>query len=382
MRIGEQSEKFDLVIFGAGIFGLYAALHFDRLGQKVALVDTEEDIWRKASAVNQARVHTGYHYPRSIKTARMALENRTRFLREHDYAINQRYSCYYAIDKRGSYTSADQFRRFCAKLDIPLSPAFRPDIFYHEMLEGLFLTEEYSFDPLLLRDRYVEQLRRSRVNCFFGYKCETATNAGAHWEIEASGKNQSRLTLRANKAINATYANINTLNDIFGFEHIGATHEISELVLLYSEQLRDIALTVMDGPFLSIMPFGNSGLHSLSSVLYTHKAFSADDYPRFDCQTFRADCTPEEIRDCSACRVRPASNRIKMMRQARLYVKDISAACVHGSIFTVKTKLKSALMDDGRPTDIKIYSESPLYCCIFSGKINSIYEIEEALSDA
>ena len=35
------------------------------------------------------------------------------------------------------------------------------------------------------------------------------------------------------------------------------------------DDLKNIGITVMDGPFFSIMPFGQTGLHSLTSVTFT-----------------------------------------------------------------------------------------------------------------
>ena len=35
------------------------------------------------------------------------------------------------------------------------------------------------------------------------------------------------------------------------------------------ERLKNTGITVMDGPFFSLMPFGQTGLHSLTSVTFT-----------------------------------------------------------------------------------------------------------------
>jgi hypothetical protein len=47
------------------------------------------------------------------------------------------------------------------------------------------------------------------------------------------------------------------------------------------------------------------------------------------------------------------------------------------SMYTIKSKLQSSYIDDGRPTEISKLNDNPAYYCLFAGKINSIYEIEK-----
>ena len=54
-------REIDRVVFGAGIFGLYAAIILGRRGLRVAIVDLEARPLSRASLVNQARIHMGYH---------------------------------------------------------------------------------------------------------------------------------------------------------------------------------------------------------------------------------------------------------------------------------------------------------------------------------
>ena len=62
-------ESFDFVIFGGGIFGLFAANLLGKKGLKVCLIELGDQVFSRASCINQARVHQGYHYPRSLSTA-------------------------------------------------------------------------------------------------------------------------------------------------------------------------------------------------------------------------------------------------------------------------------------------------------------------------
>jgi glycine/D-amino acid oxidase-like deaminating enzyme len=56
----------DAIVIGGGFYGCEIALELVRLGfEKVVLVEREPGLLRRASFVNQARIHNGYHYPRA-----------------------------------------------------------------------------------------------------------------------------------------------------------------------------------------------------------------------------------------------------------------------------------------------------------------------------
>jgi glycine/D-amino acid oxidase-like deaminating enzyme len=111
-------------VVGAGFFGVRLALLLARRGASVALVEREAGICARASWSNQARVHNGYHYPRSLSTANGAHRHYERFLREMAGCATEGSATHlYAIARDGSATSAAQFERFCRHLGLPLRPA-------------------------------------------------------------------------------------------------------------------------------------------------------------------------------------------------------------------------------------------------------------------
>ena len=160
---------------------------------------------------------------------------------------------------------------------------------------------------------------------------------------------------------------------------IDLMHEISEIALLTSPELQEIGLTVMDGPFGSLMPYGLSGLLSLSSVIYTHHKVSYEKTPHFNCQAENLACTPDLTANCNDCPARPRSHYQKMVKQIRQYFSEDVQLNYFSSLFTIKSKLMANYIDDGRPTEISILNKKPGFYCIFAGKINSIYEIEKVV---
>ncbi len=62
--------NYDKIIIGAGIYGLYSALICAKQQEKILVLEYDEKPFMRATYINQARVHMGYHYPRSLSTAK------------------------------------------------------------------------------------------------------------------------------------------------------------------------------------------------------------------------------------------------------------------------------------------------------------------------
>ena len=84
-------ESFDFVVFGGGIFGLFAANLLGKKGLKVCLIELSNQVFSRASYINQARVHQGYHYPRSLSTAITSAKYFKRFSNDFSAAINKKF---------------------------------------------------------------------------------------------------------------------------------------------------------------------------------------------------------------------------------------------------------------------------------------------------
>ncbi len=348
-------------------------------GHKIALVEKEKELFKKASIVNQARLHGGYHYPRSVATARMSDDNKQRFTDEHKPFILFEFDKYYAVDKFGSLTDAAQFERFCEFIGIKCELIPNHPLFNYNRLEALYLTTEYTFDPILIGEFYKEKIKdEQNVDIFNFHKIKEAEKDTGNWKVTLENlENQTFKQLSVSAVINATYSGSNAVNRQFGVNDIQLMHEISEIAFITSPQVGNIGLTVMDGQFGSIMPYGKSGLLSLSSVAYTHHKVSYDNLPHFDCQAINKACTPDFTSICNFCAAKPRSNNQKMIGQMQQYYTDEVELNYLTSYFTIKSKLKANFIDDGRPTEISQLHKNPDFYCIFAGKINSIYEIEK-----
>ena len=151
--------KYDKIIIGAGLYGLYSALFCGQRGQKVLVLECDSTPFRRATYINQARVHQGYHYPRSISTAMKSAGYFERFNKDYDFCINREFEQIYATSSRYSWTNGDQFKKFCEAADIPCEELNPERYFKKGMCDGAFLTREYTYDAMILRDYFLDKLQ-------------------------------------------------------------------------------------------------------------------------------------------------------------------------------------------------------------------------------
>jgi len=371
----------DFTVIGGGIFGCYTAIYLAQKGASVVLIEKEKELFRKASVVNQARLHGGYHYPRSVATAMMSDENKERFTADHKDFINFSYKKYYAIDRFGSMTDNRQFERFCEYIDLKCEPIKEHPLFNFQRLEGLYQTTEYTFDPYLIGAYYKQIISENKnIQVCLHSEIKAVSKLNSNWNISIQNIDNQQITkVKSSAVINATYAGSNGINQLFLQSEIELQHEIAEMAFVSSPVLKDIGLTVMDGQFGSLMPYGKSGLHSLSSVSYTHHKVSQEANPSFDCQQINTACRPDFLADCNTCVAQPPTAFRKMSAQMQHYFSNKVEWQYYFSKYTIKSKLRTNHIDDGRPTEISKTSSNPDFYCIFAGKINSIYEIEKVI---
>lgn len=375
----QAAQHFDFAIIGGGIFGAYAALSLQKRGHRCALIEQDKQLFGKASVVNQARLHSGYHYPRSYETAAQAYHHRARFVTEHVNFISGRFDQFYGVDRYQSLVDAAQYENFCQRVGLHVDRHDAHPLFNFDRIEALYRTDEWSFDPYLIAEYYRAALADAGVAVMTSTQVLEASPMNNNWQLTLQLPCGGRQNWSAAGVINATYASLNAVQELFGLPQFHLNYELCEMVIVNAPPLARTGLTMMDGPFCSVMPFGLSGQLSISSVTYTPHMLSAGNKPQFPCQTLRADCTPDRLRICNHCEFAPHSQWRQMFAQAQQYLANDIKLQYQLSHFTVKAKLQSTALSDGRPTVIKRIQEKPAFYALFGGKISSIYEIDSEM---
>ncbi len=370
-------ERYDRVILGAGMYGLYGAGRLAEKGYRVLVIDVEKEPFSRGSYINQARLHNGYHYPRSYTTAFKSAGYFSRFMEDFGEAcVNTDFTQIYAIAREYSWTNSRQFEKFCANLHVRCERMLTEKYFNSSTVEAAYLTHEYSFDARLLSDCLSR--KAEALGCAFamGQPLKEIRRENREFLIVLGNGREIQTPF----ILNATYAGTNEIHRMMGYEMLPIKYELCEVILCHvSKQLENVGLTVMDGPFFSIMPFGRTGLHSITTVSRTPHLTCYDPLPSFPCQKQSETCRPEQADNCNRCPFRPQSAFKEMYQIARKYMReDITISYVE-SLFTLKPILKASEIDDSRPTIIRQYSQAPDFYTVFSGKINTMYDLDQIL---
>jgi glycine/D-amino acid oxidase-like deaminating enzyme len=372
-------KKYKHVIIGGGFFGTYLACLLRKKEGKnctILVVEREKELLKRASFNNQARVHQGYHYPRCLLTALRSRTNFERFVKEFKGCIYKDFEQYYAIGRKNSKVTAEQFRNFCKRIGAPLYPAPEnvKSLFDKNMVEEVFLVKEYAFDPDKLRGIMSANLKKMKIPIMLKTEASKVIVdekekrvIGVELEDRKTGK-KSRVT--AENVFVCTYSNINTLLAKSGIQKIPLKEEMTEMAVVEVPKIfRNKGITMMCGPFFSFMPFPPYGLHTLSHVTYTPHYYWNDAEEEMDNQKHYEDSV-KKIK----------TNFVRMVKDASRYVPKVSEFKYKSSIWEIKTILPRSEVDDGRPILFhKNTGGIKNLICILGGKLDNIYDLGDEL---
>lgn len=361
------SPDYDVAVIGGGFFGCSVALHLRRQYHKRAVVlELGDHLLGKASFANQARVHGGYHYPRSLLTGYRSQANYARFVAEFSGCIDAEFENYYAIGRNLSKVTAAQFRGFCARIGAPLEPAPANvrRLFDDNLIEDVFRVRECTFDAVKLRERMTEWLMECGVDIKFYSDVERIESVD-QTKLRVHFKNHGqRREIVVREAFNCTYSRLNTILARSALPLIPLKYELAELPLIeVPDWLRRRSVTVMCGPFFSIMPFPSRQIHSLSHVRYTpHCEWHTDDDASLD---------PLEI----VGRYPKKSNFVRMLNDARRYLPYLREVRYIDSLWETKAVLPLSEVDDSRPILCRLHHGLRNFHCIAGAKLDNIYDV-------
>jgi glycine/D-amino acid oxidase-like deaminating enzyme len=365
--VGRLRTHYDYVVIGGGFYGCCLALYLRSISARVLLVEAGERLMDRASRVNQARVHTGFHYPRSAATAVKSMLLHRRFLADFPEAVVDDFQMLYAIARRRSKVTAKKFHRMFRDMGAPIEiagPGHRA-LFNPDMVEDVFACHEVAFDHKILGKLVGERLADAGIDVRLATEVVGLEDRLSGVVAQLSDGSE----VSARFAFNITYSQINAVLAKAGLPPARLKHEIAELALIEPpRELEKIGVTVMDGPFFSAMPYPSEGLYSLTHVRYTPHDSWADNAAARDPYRHFAEMEPE-------------SRYAFMLRDGQLYLPCLGGATHRRSIYEVKTVLIKNEGDDGRPILYHRSPESSRVVSVLGGKIDNIYDLFEAVKD-
>jgi glycine/D-amino acid oxidase-like deaminating enzyme len=369
----ERSRRHhDAVVIGAGFYGLKIALHLrEDVGfKRVTVLERELGAMERSSRVNQARIHNGYHYPRSILTAYRSRVNFPAFIAEYPDAVVDSFTHYYAIASRLSKVSARQFELFCTRIGASLKPAPKAisGLFNPYQVAAVFQVSEPAFDYRVIRDSLLERLERvGGVEIRYSEDALTVNEGSDSERLEVTSSTGHH---EADLVVASTYSRLNVLHRDSGLAELLLQHEVTEMPLVQlPDEIVHKAFTVMDGPFFSTMPYPARGLHTLSHVRYTPRM-------RWFEGSGEAVLDPQQMLDMTSGTSSYENMRADVLR----YMPGMRGMRYIDSLYEVKTVLGKSEKNDSRPILFRPDHGLRNYVCVMGGKLDNIYDVLKELT--
>ncbi|MDP2696281.1 MAG: FAD-dependent oxidoreductase [bacterium] len=252
-----RKSKPRVAIIGGGIFGATCAIELGESAE-VHLFERHNALMQESSFANQYRHHWGYHYPRSSETAKESLAAQKDFSSLYGQSVVDNFISYYCVSKKSSRVTSKEYLKFCRENKLSTKIVYPADAYLDRNKVGLCLaTPEgaYNYSHLKkIAERRLLSMRNVRVH--LGYAI-----VGAKLNVDGTKSLAIKDDQGRNKkgdfdyVINATYANINQLSHWLGFAITPLRLSLKEIQLI-ELPIPNVALTIMDGPFATIVPTG------------------------------------------------------------------------------------------------------------------------------
>jgi hypothetical protein len=326
-----------VAVIGGGLFGSTAAIYAARAGHDVTLYEAKSDLMLGAAAATFARLHRGYHYPRSPETGRESVAAEPSFRAEYGDAVIDGGRQSYIVAP-GGHVTPDGYRIFLES-------------------EGLeFFQDGNRFDvvePRVNLNRLADLVPAKVAESGVKVRCGNIINR----------RLCSHLRDGFDRIVVATYARLNDILGKLGCDMAEYKFQVVEKpVVRLPESFRDQSIVVIDGPFGCIDPLDDSGLHALGHVVKTIHAENVGYGAR----------VPDHLQplldrgyvvNCPHTRFREVADDL-----AR-YIPGIEKAEHCGSMFTVRAVLARQEATDARPTRVERMNGQVIR--VFSGKLGT-----------
>ena len=342
-----------VAVVGGGAFGCTTAWTLSKNGYDVKLFEKNDDIITQASYINQYRLHRGYHYPRSIETAKSSIVGERSFLKTYgDSIVNGEVEHYYCIAEDDSLVTSKEYIDFLD--DVGLDYEHKSlDLIRKNVVNLTLKVNETLFDPNILRELLWNKLKHYGVDVNLNTKVDLDDLDNYDY------------------IVNATYANTNHLLE--PSKHKDYQFELCEKpVIKLPEQYKNKSIVIMDGPFMCIDPLGDTEYHVMGNVVHAIHSTNVGKFPVSELKF-------DELLNRGIIENPSITNIDKFIDSAKKFFVGIEQAEHVGSMFTFRTVLPNREDDDARPTLVE--KQNDRLFTLFSGKIGTCVDAVEQIME-
>ncbi len=241
--------KKKIAIIGAGWFGCYIAYDLIRSGYDVNVFEKEKEIFLGASGFNQNRLHQGFHYPRSYKTIQDSKIGYKKFIKKFPNFIKNIRENLYVIAKHKKNLIDFKIYKQILKAN---SLFFKEENNKYNLknINGIISCREKLIDTDAAKKFFDKKLKK---NLFTKYK------------IKSFKERKNKIFLNNqyfDNLVNCTW------QSSFPNKNLDLIYEACLFFLYQCKKKNHPALTIMDGPFITLYP-KKKDLFTLYSVKFT-----------------------------------------------------------------------------------------------------------------
>lgn len=352
-----------VAVIGGGIFGCRIALSLAEAGHQVTLFERRDRIMQGASRANHNRLHLGFHYPRDPETARQCLRGFLRFLAEFQECVSFGFPAHYYVASEGSLTSAADYVAFLDEV----GPPYRR-VPLDSRVAGCSLavqTWEAVYDAgrlaMVLAARLqhaagvdlrysvtVDAIERQRGDLILDLT-DLSGRSGA--DAEATSRS------RFDAVVNCAYEDQNRLTAMLGIDPPSRLFEYTVVPIIEIPGLPRQAITIMDGPFCSIQPYGFTDNFLLYHARYSVLASAVSKFCPYG-----KDAPTDSMLESST------SHFETMKLDGARYIPALAEAKLLGWLQGPRMVLAGVDSTDARPSTV--HSPLPGYITVFAGKVD------------
>jgi glycine/D-amino acid oxidase-like deaminating enzyme len=344
-----------IAVIGGGVFGVMTAIKLAENGETVSLFERLPVVMQGAS-YNANRLHLGFHYPRDDETALQCARGSKTFRDEFEDAVLPGLRNAYFIASENSLTSSRNFLAFCDRIGLPYRQIelhqFKPTVKHVEL--GV-MTDEVMYDGATLRRLMTERLLGSRVETRVGCEVMDIKREGDVFEIVIKDQSSARFAA----VVNCCYAAINRLTAQLGHTIQTYQYEYVAVPIIELDWPQATSITILDGPFMSLLPFGKRGEYLLYHV--QHAVIAQDIKPLLDPAWLDAASSPFATIDKEAWFATQLEDCCK-------FVPALRGAELKGFVQGPRMVLPYQEASDARPSIVTSHERG--YITVFAGKID------------
>lgn len=252
-----------VAIIGGGFYGCYLAFklkkHF-KSKIEINIFEKNKKLLDGASNNSQWRLHLGFHYPRSEETVNQCVKGSKKFKKDFKRFIFYPKNNLYLIHKN----SKTKFKKF-----VEIYKKFNLSVERFDLKKINYLKNIKNFSGSIKTKEGV--IRFDKLNPFLRKKikdnCKIYYNKNIKKINSFSGDiidNNQKIYKNYDYILNCTYTEPNIGNN----KKFSVKYELAGMVETKNPFKERMAITIMDGPFISIYPRKNNTV-SFSSVKYT-----------------------------------------------------------------------------------------------------------------